>query len=121
MMRRGPDTSYILADSLRRRVDDMKSLVADTEAEAAAVDREMDELKKEIGDVRTEMERIWKVVEGEKEEMGYELAAVFIHRGASALAFPSSPLPLVPRESSPHGVEWSGTRADAPRRSQGPP
>ncbi|GAA5891905.1 hypothetical protein JCM8208_002930 [Rhodotorula glutinis] len=83
MMRRGPDTSYILADSLRRRVDDMKSLVADTEAEAAAVDREMDELKKEIGDVRTEMERIWKVVEGEKEEMGYELAAVFIHRGTA--------------------------------------
>ena len=87
MTRREPDTRYRIHDSISTRVDEMKQLVAETEAEADAIDDEMSALKKRIGDVRREMELLYGDVEGEKDEMRYDLTAVFIHRGASAHAY----------------------------------
>ncbi|KPV77985.1 uncharacterized protein RHOBADRAFT_50509 [Rhodotorula graminis WP1] len=83
MTRREPDTRYRIHDSISTRVDEMKQLVAETEAEADAIDDEMSALKKRIGDVRREMELLYGDVEGEKDEMRYDLTAVFIHRGTA--------------------------------------
>ena len=92
MYRREPEMRYHLPYALRQRFDASSTLLADTEAEAAAIDKETEELKNRIAAIRAEMEHLWC---DREEGTKYELTAVFIHRGAFALTLP--PLPRTPR------------------------